>query len=247
MFKSNKIRIPKSFKSEDGELRIELKDGITGFTEISYDERLFKSSFPVFTLNIENEDKSKVVKEIKEKIINIYKKGIKEKIKLTSTELTIFYFIKNVKSTQTSKSNNALVIGYENNSINSIKNIVLKFNTNCDCFEMPKNIELYTDKTYGLLYDSFIVKCKNKKYNKFIFDITNLYLPTDYSKTKKFIDYIESTNSKILFLIDHADTSYDKFIDIFGNKYMNCVIDKTKYLYAEQNLILYKIENILFK
>lgn len=246
MYKSNKIIIPKSFKSSDNSFTIKLKDSIHGYSEITKDKKVFVGGFPIFEIEIENTDRFKILAELKDKIVEIYKKGIVNKCKLNKSELVLFYYIKDAKRNITDKENNTLIIGYKDNTI-SIKNTILNFNTDCDAFEIEKNIEMYTNKTYDLLYKSFVNKCTRNKYNKFIMDITNLYMITDYEKTKKFIRYIESINGDILFLIDHADISYDKFVDIFGKKYKDSVVDKNKYLYPEQSLILYKIESILFK
>lgn len=243
MISSDKISIPKTFKLQD-EIKVELKNPIKGHFEISGNKKVFIGAFPVFEINIENTNKSKIIKEIKDIIIEVYKRGIENVTDLNSNELIIFYNIKNIK--YENKKSDTLIISIDDD-IDNIKNIALKFNDRCDCFELNKNIELYMTKEYESLYKTFENKCKKNKYNKFIIDISNLYLLSDYDKTKKFIEYIEFINGRILFLIDHKDSSYDKFIKVFGTTYKDCVLDKMKYLYPEQSFILYKIEEILFK
>lgn len=246
MYKINKITIPKSFKSKDGKYKIILKDKIKGMSEIIDNKRKFISSYPIFELEIENIDKEDIILELKEKIIEIYEHGITDLESLTPGELCVFYYIKNIINYNNfNKEDSVLIIGYKSNYIDIMKNTITKFNIKCNNFEIEKNIELYMNKNFDQLYISFL-KIAND-YNKFVIDLTNLYLPTNYEKTKKIINYIESNNGDILFLIDHIDTSYDKFIKIFGDKYKDCVLDKMEFIYPNKSFALYKIKNILFK
>ena len=247
MFKSNKILVPKSFKSSDGNYMIELKDSIHGYSEIGYDTKIFRGSYPVFEINVDNSDRLEIVLELKDRIIDIYKRGIKNKSELSSEELVLFYFIKEVKDISRNTQKDMLVIGYDYNNLSSIKSVALKFGITCDHLDTNKNVELYNENDFESIYKSFIRKTNKNKYNKFILDITNLYLPTDYSNTKKIINQIKNFDGKILFLIDHFDTTYDRFVKVIGEEYKDSVVDKTKFLYAEQSLYLYKIKRILFE
>lgn len=248
MYKSNKIIIPESFKSKDGKLIIKLKSKIIAHSEIDEDGKFVIGAIPIFEIKINSIKREDVVDELKEKIINSYKKYVLERKQLSQEELVLFYYIKDIKFSSDIKrntNNNTLIFAYDDDIFN-IKNTILKFDTNCDHFNIYKNIELYNIDEYEKMYKKFVNKCNKNKYNKFILDISNLYLDKDYNNTKKIIEYIESTNGKILFLIPRLSSTEERFIKIFGEKYKDCIIDKEKYLHPNQTLALYKIKTILF-
>lgn len=244
---TSKIHIAKKFKSEDKTLLIELKSEINGRLEREKNGKfIFKCNYPVFSLPIEKENKGDATKEIKKKIIEICIKGIEKPKELADYERVIFYHVKDVISNEV-LDNRTLIIGYEENRIRDIKNVILRFNTSCDIIEIEKNVELYLGSKFDDIYNKITKQIKRKKYNKFIIDITNVYLPSDYSNTKKLIEYIESVDGKILFLVTHSDYSKERFIDIFGEKYKDCVMDKIKYLNPDNTFALYQINSILFE
>lgn len=247
MYKSNKIIVPESFKSSDGKIIVRLKNKITAQSFIEDEEKIVIGAMPIFEISVKNVNKEDIVKELKERIVNSYKKFIINKEPLTHEELVLFYHIKNIKAVDNFRDtkNNTLVLAYDSESFN-IKNIILKFNTNCDCFDISKNIELYNDEEYDKLYKRLVNKCNKTKYNKFIIDMPNLYMSKDYNKTKQILDFAKSNDMRLLILLDRSDYCKERFNKIFGNDYDNCIIDKEKYMNPNQTLALYKIKSILF-
>ena len=236
------VVIPKKIKSKEKGLILYLKTDITG-TYFDDNIQEFICNRPNCTFHIEAETTSEVVHKVREKIIETYLKGINNFDSLNSSEMNLFHYIKNVRSCKLYK-NNTLIIGYADNYIIDIQNTTLKFNTLYDHIVLPKNIELYIGKTYDIMYDNIIDKIKKKNYNKFIIDITNVFMDSNYEKTKKIIEYIESENGDILFLLEHSLIAKHRFLKIFGDKYENNVLFKDDYIHGSK-VILRQIKNIL--
>lgn len=237
------VDIPKKFKV--GNVSVELKNELKGKAINCYDTSYFKDYNSSIIIEIDLVRSRQVKTLVKKKILEIYKKGIEDKRNLTPSELNVFYLVKDV--TVKSEENRVFLIGYKNNSISSIKSTVLKFNVDCDYVELPRNMELYQDDKWDHLYNAIVDKVIHRQYNRFIIDITNLFINTTYDNTKKVVEYIESVQGRILFLVPKMEgCSKDRFIKIFGEKYIDCVMDKNSFIYTEyDSTIIPKIGKIL--
>ena len=236
-----KINVPKTFKTEDKTLTVKLKQKLIG--RYYQTDKLFRCEYPVFEMKVESNNKHDMSMEIRKRIIDSYIKGIKDISSLDAHELNLFYLVDEVVSAE-KFDNHTLVIGYENTS--DIRNVILQFNTSCDIFKMDKNIEIITEEQFDSINKSLHRKIAKQESDKFILDIPNLYLYSDYNRTKSIIKYIESVGGKVLLLIDRYDTSIDKFVKIFGEEYKDKVVSKREYLNPHQSFVLHTINEILF-
>lgn len=232
------IIIPRKFKVNH--TTVELKNSILG-NIIKFDnkKKMFKDSASNAKILVEGNS----TLEIKYKILEIYNKGIENKSSLSPEELSIFHLVKSVKYNNI--KDRVFIIGYKKNYISDINSTINKFRASTDYIEIDRNIELYNEEEFEKLYKSIIYKLKGK-YHKFVIDLTNLYLNTDYSNTKKLISYIESINGKMLFLLPKSDFSRERFEKIFGYEYINYTVEKHRLIFVEDNLfVLDKVRDIL--
>lgn len=239
---STRFTIPDVFRSEDKKISVKLKSKIHGYIDLK--SNVFHSTYPVFQAPVVSTTPAKAIKEIKALIIDIYFKGVKNRMTLTGYEASIFYHIHDLVDRR-KYSNKTLVIGCDSADIFSIKTIAAKFDTSCSSFELVKNIELYNNADYEATFASLENKINKNKYNKFIFDITTVYLPTDYEFTKRIIKLLEE-HGDVLILIDRFDSARIRFNNIFGKEYDDRVLDKERFINADLNLSLYRIQKILY-
>lgn len=232
------ITIPKSFKVNN--YIINLKEELPG--KIIVDEKSDMFFKPYTHGNIKlNGTFTTLIDEIVYRILEIYKKGIKNFPDLKKEELAIFYMIDNVKNML--KKNKIFIIGYKNNYMRTIKSALSKFNTNCTGIELKHNLELYIDD-YEEIYEYITGLIEKFNYDRVVLDITNLYIKSDYENTKRILEYLYSNNKKILILVD-GDMS--KFRKIFGEKYDDYVIDRKLVIYSgSSKTVTNRIIEVLF-
>lgn len=232
------VVITKNFKV--GNYRVTLKDEIIGriITPDKSGNSYFRGNIYRILLDLGKREAS--IKDVKEFILDIYLKGIRNARDLSKEQLALFYFIKDVKD-MTDKSKTMLFIGYENNYVSTIKNTLSQF-SKCDNIELKKNLELYDEDEYSKIYKSLINKSKD--YNKIIIDISNVYLLRGKEHTKKLVDYLLSKDKKVLLLINRYT---HVFLEIFGQEYKDNIIDRKYVLYnGHDQSIVNKMKSILF-
>lgn len=236
--KIESVIIPKKFKV--GNYLVKLKDELIGRIVVSDDNQLyFKGNIHriLIKFGITNVVS---INDIKEWILDIYLKGIKNGKSLTKEELAMFYFIQDVKDMSDDRKT-MFFIGYKNAHFLTIKNTLSQF-SRCDSIDLVKNIELYDESEYEELYNSIIDKAKD--YNKIIIDITNVYLLRGKYKTKKLIDYLLSQDKKVLLLIDRY---MDVFLQLYGEEYKDNIINRDYILYSgHDQSIVNRIKQVLF-
>lgn len=236
--KIESVIIPKKFKV--GNYLVKLKDELIGRIVVSDDNQsYFKGN--IYRILIKFGITNVVsINDIKEWILDIYLKGIKNGKSLTKEELAMFYFIQDVKDMSDDRKT-MFFIGYKNAHFLTIKNTLSQF-CRCDSIDLVKNIELYDESEYEELYNSIIDKAKD--YNKIIIDITNVYLLRGKYKTKKLIDYLISQDKKVLLLIDRY---MDVFLQLYGEEYKDNIINRDYILYSgHDQSIVNRIKQVLF-
>lgn len=143
-------------------------------------------------------------------------------------------------------NNSILVIGYEHNYPNTIKNTLKEVNFNCEVLPLHKNIELYKRGADQIEFQPIFEKIQNKvnerNYSKFVLDVPNLTLNTQYSNTVEVIEYLLGKGK--LMILSGGDIS--KFERIFGKKYSSMIIERNFVIrYGSHSLIKNKILAIL--
>lgn len=232
--------IPKTFKIDN--YRIELKDRIDGDLYIDKKESYFKGNNHKIIIKLNNDMSydSIYLSDIKNCILDIYLKGIHDGNSLNKDELSIFYFITNVKDLDNMK-NDMIFIGYEHNYISTIKNVLSQI-CKCDSINLSKNLELYHDDEYKNIYNTLIRK--TDKYSKIVIDITNVYLLKDKYNTKNLIDYLLSKHKKILLIVNGYRS---KFLEIYGSEYEDKIIDRDYIIYSGfDQVTINRIKKVLF-
>lgn len=236
--KINSVIIPKKFKI--GNYIIELKNEILGkiITPDEQGNSYFRGN--IYRILVKLKKRNANLFDVKEFILDLYLKGIKDARQLSKEELGLFYFIRDVKDMKDTKKR-MLFIGYENNYISTIKNTLSQF-SKCDSIELSKNIELYDENKYLEIYNKIIKKSKD--YNKIIIDIPNVYLLRDKENTKKIIDYFLSKDKKVLLLVNRYT---NVFLELLGDKYKDNIIDRKYIIYSGYDqTIVNKIKTVLF-
>ena len=232
------VVITKNFKV--GNYIIKLKDEIIGriITPDNYGNSYFRGNIYRILLDLGKREAS--LGDVKEFILDLYLKGIKNARDLTKEELALFYFIKDVKD-MTDKKKTMLFIGYEHNYVSTIKNTMSQF-SRCECIELKKNLEMYQEYEYDKMFNSLIKKAND--YDKIILDIPNVYLLRNKYNTKKLIDHLLSQDKKVLLLINRYT---HVFLEIFGDKYKDNIIDRKYVIYnGHDQSIVNHIKKILF-
>ena len=245
------IIIPETFRLNNKKITVEMKSEIQGDYEYNGDTLIFHSSYPACKLEISLDNnldidyeysKSTLTNKLCKEILNIFYRGLTDISSLNSSELNIFYFIKNVKN-RSADCSKILII--TSDQAEEIKKSVLHFKANCEVFSLEKCVEMYMEERYDKILIGLKKRLAKEKYTKFIMYIPNLYIPSDYHRTKEVISLLELTGGKILFLTPDLVENKRKFDQLFGPKYTNCVMDMYRYLYPF-NSDLKQIENILF-
>lgn len=144
------------------------------------------------------------------------------------------------------KNDSILIIGYEHNYPNTIKNTLKEVNFKCDVLLLPKNIELYKKGAKQVDFKPIFEKIQNKikegKYSKFVLDVPNLTLNTQYENTNEIINYL--LNKGKLMILSGGNIS--RFERVFGEKYSSIVIERDSVIrYGSHNLTKNKILSIL--
>lgn len=124
-----------------------------------------------------------------------------------------------------SKQNEVLFIGYNYNYPNTIRHTLKEVNRNSDVILLDKNIELYITselQEFNQLFKNIKSKIVKGKYKYLVFDVPNLNLNSDYSKTKKILEYLH-TKGKLMIIINGPKHNFER---IFGNLYSSNIIQK---------------------
>lgn len=236
--KLNLVVIPKKFKIDN--YIIELKNEILGRIIIPENNEYSYFRGNIYRILVKLNKRNANLLDLKEFILSLYLRGIKDARQLSKEELGLFYFIKDVKD-MTDNTKTMLFIGYKNNYVSTIKNTLSQF-SRCDSIELQKNIELYDENEYNKIYDDIIKKSEN--YNKIIIDIPNVYLLRDKEKTKKILETLMSKDKKILLLVNRY---VDVFLQLFGDEYKNNIINRKYILYSgNDQTVVNKMKQILF-
>lgn len=250
--RDGKITIPKTFKLNNKSIIVELKSDIQGeYYKGDGGSLIFHASYPSCKIevdigdrinNIDDYSKNFITNKIYNKILKTFYKGLDDISSLTNSELSIFHFIENVKNKSVDASK---VLIITSDQPEAIKKSVLHFKANCDVFSLEKCVEMYMEERYSKILIGLKKRLAKEKYTKFIMYIPNLYMQSDYHRTKEVINLLELNGGKILFLTPDLMENKRKFDQLFGPKHTNNVMDMYRYLYPFSS-DLKQIENILF-
>ena len=127
-----------------------------------------------------------------------------------------------------SKIPKLLIIGYDHHYLKSMKRTMSQFVCKVEILNFVKNVEILQDNEFEKTFKRIKDTVEKDKYDKIVFDITNLSLQ-DYTKTKKVISYLESTGKDLLLI---ANGDLYKFRDIFGQACVNKAMAKQNIVFS---------------